>query len=281
MAHEVIEMKDRDQKMIRLTKWRKWTRKKYVIPALYLLLASIVLTGILYFKNDGGNVDEKAVPKETNELEEESLAVSKQKETFKWPVKDERSLDVLRPFYDQASSEEEREKAIVVYDNVYYQNQGIDVGKKDGEVFDVVAALSGTVTKVTEDSLFGHVVTIEHKNDITTHYQSLGEVIVAEGQAVKQGDTIGIAGRNAFNKEIGTHLHFEVRAGGKAYNPATIFNQPVSILNQLAETTDEDEEENKDEKRKEEQPEEEEKPSENDNKEEERRAIEENQSNQA
>lgn len=270
-------MKDGEQKTLRMTKWRRYMRKKYVIPALYLLIASIVLTGILYFKNDGENAETNlSTPKDTPTIEEESLAVSKQKETLKWPVKDQQTIEIKRPFYDQASTEAEREKAIVMYDNVYYQNKGIDLSKQSGESFDVLAALSGTVTKVEQDSLFGQVVTIEHTNNVTTHYQALTDVNVTEGQVVKQGDVIAKAGRNTFNKDLGVHLHFEVRVDGKAQNPAAVFNQSISSLKAA------EQEEQPDEKR-EEKPEEDNKAPSNSqqNTTEETPTLKENQSNNA
>ncbi|UTW68323.1 M23 family metallopeptidase [Anaerobacillus sp. HL2] len=40
------------------------------------------------------------------------------------------------------------------------------------------------------------------------------KVKVEEGQSVKQGDTIGQAGRNLYNKDAGVHVHFEIRHDG-------------------------------------------------------------------
>lgn len=56
------------------------------------------------------------------------------------------------------------------------QNSGVDY--KSDETFDVVASVSGTVTNITEDTLLGKTVEIKNSNEITTMYQSLGEVIV-------------------------------------------------------------------------------------------------------
>ena len=42
---------------------------------------------------------------------------------------------------------EDQEAAIVVYQNQYHPNTGIDIAVKDSEAFDVMAALSGTVTR--------------------------------------------------------------------------------------------------------------------------------------
>ena len=48
----------------------------------------------------------------------------------------------------------EQEAALVFYNNRYEPNKGIDIAVKDGKPFDVVASLSGNVTKIQEDSFY-------------------------------------------------------------------------------------------------------------------------------
>jgi stage II sporulation protein Q len=50
-------------------------------------------------------------------------------------------------------------------------------------------------------------------------YQSLDEVKVQKGQTVHQGDVLGKAGKNRFEKDAGNHLHFEIRKENQSVDP--------------------------------------------------------------
>ena len=89
----------------------------------------------------------------------------------------------------------------------------------DGQPFEVVAALSGTVHEVIIDQFKGSEVTIEHANGISTIYSSLTGILVKEGDEVVQGQSLGTATSNEWNAKAGTHLHFEVHQNGKPINP--------------------------------------------------------------
>ncbi|MDY0409473.1 M23 family metallopeptidase [Paracerasibacillus soli] len=149
------------------------------------------------------------------------------------PVKDDNEATIVTKFFDYDASEEDRANALVHYNKRYYQSTGIDIASEDGEEFDVIASLSGTVSEVKEDPLLGNVVVLDHDNEVHTYYASLGEVSVKEGDEVKQGDALGTAGKNLFGKDNGVHVHFELRKDGKEVNPELFFNQPVSKLASL------------------------------------------------
>src|SRR5690625_1450663 len=135
---------------------------------------------------------------------------------------------------------------MIRFNNMFYQSTGIDIASADGETFDVKASLSGTVTEVKEDPILGNVVSMTHENGVETYYASLGDIEVKAGSKVKQGETIGTAGKNLFGKDNGTHVHFEIRKNDKEVNPEMFFNQPVSKLDELEDQPvqeDQDEEE--------------------------------------
>jgi len=98
---------------------------------------------------------------------------------------------------------------------------GIDYARADNQSFDVLAAMSGTVSAVEKNPVIGNLVEITHANGLVTVYQSLSDIKVAKDQQVKKGDAIAKAGRNELEKEYGVHLHFEVREGqsGAAVSP--------------------------------------------------------------
>src|SRR5690625_1475241 len=221
--------------------WRRIIQKKWFFPSLYLMIAALLLTGVVWFQNTNQTPDaqDEENLEATNDLtspyDEDAQSVMEQQEVIKMPVADEEEAEIVTKFYDYNADQEDQESALILYNNRYYQSTGIDIATADGEEFDVVASLSGTVTEVKEDPILGNVVSISHENDVETYYASLDEVGVKAGSKVKQGDTIGTAGRNLFGKDHGIHVHFEIRKDGAEVNPEVFFNQPVSKLDELNE----------------------------------------------
>jgi LysM repeat protein len=96
-------------------------------------------------------------------------------------------------------------------------HNGVDLGKAPGAV--IVAAADGTVIIARNGGWnggYGNYVVVSHANGTQTLYAHLSTTIVAPGQSVAQGQTIGYMGSTG--KSTGTHLHFEVRG---AANPFT------------------------------------------------------------
>lgn len=84
-------------------------------------------------------------------------------------------------------------------------HKGIDIaGKLNSEV---VAVEDGIVGKSYYSNTYGNVIFIKHPNNFVTVYAHLNNRLVSEGQAVKQGSTIGTMGRTG--ESTGVHLHFE------------------------------------------------------------------------
>ena len=83
----------------------------------------------------------------------------------------------------------------------------------------VRAAASGTVSVVnTGSKRFGRVVMIDHSNGYQSVYGHLSKVTVKEGEYVKTGERIGLAGDagGATRPE----LHFQIRKDGTKIDPA-------------------------------------------------------------
>ena len=133
------------------------------------------------------------------------------------------SVTIGKTFYDYKGEEESQENSLVVQDNTYYQNMGIDYVKSDP--FEVVCIAEGTIKEVKEDELVGKVVEIEHKNGLISIYQSLGEVVVKKGDSISQGQLIGKSGTNEMDKELGNHLHFEIYENGHNVDPTLYLNK--------------------------------------------------------
>ncbi|WP_308636677.1 M23 family metallopeptidase [Paenibacillus silvisoli] len=151
--------------------------------------------------------------------DDEALKPS-ESELMQWPV-DRTKLDVVAPFYDAKASSEDRVAALIQTDNQFVTNMGIDFAKND-TAFDVSAALSGRVIVAEKHPINGNIVEIKHADGLVTVYHSLSNVQVKVGDEVKQGAVIAKAGRSELEKDLGVHLHFEVRKDGKPINPNTL-----------------------------------------------------------
>lgn len=242
------------KKVPKNSKLAQLLRKKWFLPAVFISIAGIILSAVVWYQTFGNTwFDDTENNDEIEQIQdefagdftnEEAQSVLQQQETIRMPVSDSLEAEIVTKFYDYDAPRDEQEKSLTYYNNRYYQSTGIDIAQANGEPFDVLASLSGTVVEVKEDPLLGNVVTLSHGDSITTHYASLDEVVVEEGQKVKQGDKIGTAGKNIFNEASGVHLHFEIHKDGVEVNPEKFFNEPVSKLEEYnveaAESEDDD-----------------------------------------
>lgn len=125
------------------------------------------------------------------------------------------------PYYNIDGTNDEQAAALIYYEGIYMQNTGVLYTSNNA--FDVVSILDGTVKNIKEDSLMGNIVEIEHTNNLTTVYQSLGEVKVKVGDTVKQGDIIATSGQNKITTDTSNALHFEVFYKGEVFNPEEFY----------------------------------------------------------
>lgn len=125
------------------------------------------------------------------------------------------------PYYNIDGTNDEQAAALIYYEGIYMQNTGVLYTSNN--TFDVVSILDGTVKNIKEDSLMGNIVEIEHTNNLTTVYQSLGEVKVKVGDKVKQGDIIATSGQNKIATDTSNALHFEVFYKGEVFNPEEFY----------------------------------------------------------
>ena len=75
----------------------------------------------------------------------------------------------------------------------------------------------GVVTYVGWQSAYGRLIKIKHDFGIETRYAHLSKFRVKKGQRVSRGQHIGDMGNTG--RSTGTHLHYEIRIGGKPINP--------------------------------------------------------------
>lgn len=216
--------------------FRRFLSKRWALPAIYLACAAVLLTGILWYQTTGNNsANPGDVGYEDSEIagkgnQEPAVEVNSKVENFSMPVLDENQAVIKKQFYDMNGKKEEQEAALLFYNNQYQPNKGIDVAVKNGETFDVVASLSGTVTKVQEDTLLGNVIEIEHEKGVITRYSSVKDIAVEVGDQVAQGQAIAKAGQSLINEAAGIHVHFEIRKDNVAVNPIEFMDKTVAAL---------------------------------------------------
>ena len=134
---------------------------------------------------------------------------------------------MIKNYYDY-KSEETQENSIIYYENTYMQSSGIAYGGVDK--FDIVAVLDGIVTVVKEDELLGTIVEIKHDNNMYSLYQSVSDVKVKENDQVVQGTIIASSGTSALQKDLGSHVYFEIIVNNNTINPELSYGKSINEL---------------------------------------------------
>lgn len=104
----------------------------------------------------------------------------------------------------------------------YRVHLGTDFSARTGDR--VYAITSGTVKSITDDSLYGVVMVIDHGNNLEISYMGLeDELNFSEGQKVSAGDVIGTCmGVIEAESLDETHIHIEARQDGIEFDVETI-----------------------------------------------------------
>lgn len=100
------------------------------------------------------------------------------------------------------------------------QHSGLDMAQPTGSP--VYAAKDGVVTCAAYSGSYGNLVKIDHGDGMETYYAHCSRLDVVEGQQIEAGQQIAAVGSTG--NSTGPHLHFEVRIGGVAQNPAQWLN---------------------------------------------------------
>src|SRR5947209_6213336 len=92
------------------------------------------------------------------------------------------------------------------------------VGITAGAGTSVKAVSGGTVAYAGPMGTYGNTIILEHGGGDYSVYGSLGRMDVRKGARVIKGQAIGTVGVS--DPALGPHLHFEIRRGGPAVDPA-------------------------------------------------------------
>lgn len=136
------------------------------------------------------------------------------------------SVKVGRYFYDFESDEKKQENSLILYEDTYMQNNGVDY--VDNKNFDVVAILDGEIISIEDSEVYGKVVTIKHNDNLKSVYSNVDGVLVTVGYKIHQGEIFAISAKPKLQSDYESMLHFEVFYKESAIDPENMYTMSVS-----------------------------------------------------
>ena len=100
--------------------------------------------------------------------------------------------------------------------NVDQKHFGVDVVAKDKEL--IKSVLSGMVVFAAWTFETGHVMAIQHENNLISFYKHNSVLLKKQGEMVEVGEAVAIIG-NSGKWSTGPHLHFELWHNNKPVDP--------------------------------------------------------------
>ena len=156
---------------------------------------------------------------ETSIVEEERIEVMAAEEelpaapAYVWPVSGDigRAYHVNQLRYDATMGD-------------WRIHDGIDITAPVGS--SVCAARGGRVESITDDDLYGTVLTVDHGDGTKAVYANLADITaVNANDFVQGGDVLGAVGNTAICESAQTpHLHFAMSVNGESADPLAFLN---------------------------------------------------------
>lgn len=99
-------------------------------------------------------------------------------------------------------------------------HSGLDFPADNGTP--IVAAAGGVVVFAGWHAAYGHMVEVDHGNDLVTRYAHASRLSAKQGDLVRRGQKIAEVGSTG--RSTGAHLHFEVLVRGVPQDPQTFLD---------------------------------------------------------
>jgi len=100
--------------------------------------------------------------------------------------------------------------------NIEDEHYGVDVVTKENEL--IKSTLNGVVVMSSWTSETGHVIAIQHENNLLSVYKHNSVLLKDQGDRVEAGEAIAIIG-NSGKWSSGPHLHFELWYNNNPVDP--------------------------------------------------------------
>ena len=198
----------------------KWKKRSVIVLSLLLVVAVGTLTWVMNMRNDPGEPTVSENVEVTLPLPD---TPAEEKVILPFTVDAQIAVD----YFDGEAGETDK---FTKFEDVYRSSQGIDYTCNE-EQFPVIAMLSGTISDVREDELFGQSVELTSGPLVFT-LQSLSEINVQKGDEVSQGDVIGKAGTCVYSPDLGAHLHLVSEHDGTIVDPESVIGKTLAQLDE-------------------------------------------------
>lgn len=205
---------------------KKRRLKGFVFPLFSAVLFSILLITIISLNktNKEGVIDDVDYTYSNDSIVSKTVPVLSEEDIIIRPYQSDK-ISIYKKFYD---GENNKEDAIIYYNDTYMQNSGI-IYNSDNE-FNVVSILDGEVIEVKKDDLLGYVVEIKHSNNLISSYEGMKSINVKKGDKIKQDTLIGKSGEIDLDVNLKNALLFELIKDGKYVNPENYFDKKAKEI---------------------------------------------------
>lgn len=210
---------------------KKLVRNKFQVLFFVGLLALLVVAIALANStptnnqeaNEGNNTPVQPIDNSNTDLPVfvESLSI---------PMNSNSEYKIVRRFYNENDSKEQKINSLMFSGNTYYTSQGVSYSLINEGYFDVLASISGTVIEASTSALQGKYVIVQSDKDIKTYYYGLSELSVKKGDRVVQGKKLGVSGTNTLDQAAGIHVYFQVSKNDKFINPESYIGTKIDEL---------------------------------------------------
>ncbi len=203
--------------------------KKSVVYSLYAISFILLVMGVALLGFAAKNYSEPEYEYVSKGIldYEENIKVVNTGEKIVRPYTDP-SIKIVKGYYDYKADAEAQEKSLIFYQGTYMQSSGVSYS--NGNTFDIVSILNGTVKEVKEDATLGNIITIEHDKGIVSTYQSISDITVKAGDVVTSGQIIAKSSTSNISTELDNHLYFELIINGVCVNPENYYDKSINEI---------------------------------------------------
>ncbi|WP_370277652.1 murein hydrolase activator EnvC [Flavobacterium sp. J27] len=195
-------------------------QKKVDVSNLYIASIKKVLTGDLEYAKLN---KDSLIPAEKQNLDEKSLTASDVEKELRNKVIQEDKFNVFENAKPKVNFVLFSPAQGTIIENYSAKNNFLAVKIALVDNTPIKSVASGTIIFSEWTPSYGYVVIIEHQEGILSVYKNAASVTKEQGDTVKSGEVIALAG-NSSNTEKSSTLRFELWKDGFPINPTQFIN---------------------------------------------------------